>query len=132
MTTTTKPTRPGPTRAELESSLEAYFAHAVRTAGGLAYKLAPTVKGMPDRMVLFPGGLIRLVELKAHGGTVAPMQAHWHEQAAALGTNVAVLTGRADIDHWITHRYDALEHLFPNKSRRSERSLRRAAQGTEQ
>lgn len=132
MTTSTKPARPAPTRAELESSLEAYFYHAVRTAGGLAYKLAPTVKGMPDRMVLFPGGLVCLLELKAHGGIVSPMQAHWHEQAAALGTNVAVLTGRADIDHWITHRYDALEHLFPNRSRRSERALRRAALGSEQ
>ncbi len=85
----------------LEAALEGYFVKKVRLAGGKASKVAPVEKGMPDRLVLMPGGKIYLVELKTDTGRVSPAQALWHERAAALGTQVLVLSGIAGIDAWI-------------------------------
>lgn len=73
-----------------------------RKLKGRFYKLIPGLsKGIPDRMVLLPGGRIFLVELKAEDGEVEPIQKVWHGQAAELGTEVVVLVGRADVDRWI-------------------------------
>lgn len=115
MTTTQAPApaRPAPTAAELESSLEAYFYHAVRVAGGLVVKLAPTVRGIPDRLVFLPGGVMALVELKATGGALSPIQRHRHAELATLGTPVVVLTGRSEVATWIGARFakvDATVH----------------------
>jgi len=88
-----------------ESALEKKFHRAVRRdLGGRVFKLAPTVKGMPDRLVLLPGGEVHLVELKAADGTVSPAQRVWHDRAAALGTRVVVLYGWQDILGWLRQR----------------------------
>lgn len=121
MTTTTTPkpiTRPAPSHAELEASLEAYFRKAVRAAGGLIYKLAPTVSGIPDRLVIFPGGLMFLVELKAPGGRLSPIQEHVHSELAAVGTTVAVLEGRGQVDSWISSRFAGIDRVENRGGRR--------------
>lgn len=99
--TATAPRTDPPTRHELEASLEAYFSKAVRLQGGRAVKLAPTEKGLPDRMVLLPGGRVYLCELKTERGRLSAAQDLWHERAAALGTVVQVLVGRYGIDLWL-------------------------------
>ncbi len=101
MTTITLPTRPAPTARELEASLEAHFRKTIRVAGGSAHKVAPTEKGMPDRLVLMPGGRMYLVELKTETGTVRASQKLWHAKAATRGTEVVVLSGRAAINAWV-------------------------------
>lgn len=89
----------------LEAQLEAYFRQRVRVGlGGILVKMAPTVRGVPDRLVLLPAGRMYLVELKREGGRVSPIQAHWHEEAAKLGHTVAVLTGKDGIDEWVKAR----------------------------
>lgn len=93
--------RPAPTAHELEASLEAYFYREVRLRGGMVDKVAPTRKGMPDRLVLLPGGRIFLVELKAYDGRVSAAQALYHERAAVLGTRVQLLVGRGGVDAWL-------------------------------
>jgi len=94
-----------PSISELESSLEAHFYRQVRlTLGGRVTKLAPTEKGMPDRLVLLPGGRVYLVELKAVLGSTSAAQDLWHERALELGTRVTVLTGRVQVDRWINAR----------------------------
>lgn len=70
-------------------------------AGGMPVKLAPTVKGLPDRMVIWPGGAIELVELKADNGELSPAQKVWHSRVNDLGRSVWVLRGRDQIDAWI-------------------------------
>lgn len=89
----------------LESQLEAYLRQCVRTSlGGKVFKMAPTVSGMPDRMVILPGGRIHLVELKADKKKPSAIQLHWHEEAEKLGVRVFVLRGREEIYHWVhTH-----------------------------
>lgn len=85
----------------LESALEQKFFKAVRDAGGMAIKLMPTHAGVPDRLVLWPGGRHHLVELKTEDGTVSKVQKLWHERAARLGHPVVVLKGMDQVRSWI-------------------------------
>lgn len=84
-----------------EADLERRLARGVTARGGMSVKIAPTVAGVPDRLVLWPGGVVQLVELKASGGRLRPIQQVWHERAAALGVTVLVLTGTAELDRWL-------------------------------
>lgn len=87
---------------QLESALERTFRRLVRVVlRGRVEKLAPTTKGMPDRLVLLPGGRIFLVELKTDTGDTSPAQRVWHSRAADLGTQVYVLRGLADVQAWV-------------------------------
>jgi hypothetical protein len=89
----------------LESDLEEKFRHQVRVKlRGMVFQLMPTVAGIPDRMVLLPGGRIFLVEMKTVNGHLRPDQIEWHRKAALLGIEVATLYGQADINKWISER----------------------------
>ena len=56
-----------------EKTIEAKLVQAVRTKGGLALKFtSPGFDGVPDRLVLLPGGRIAFIELKAPGKTLRP------------------------------------------------------------
>lgn len=48
---------------------------AVKNSGGIALKLvSPGFDGMPDRLVLLPGGKIGFVEVKVPGKEPRPLQ----------------------------------------------------------
>jgi hypothetical protein len=92
-------------QAQLESKLEEKFRLAVRKIlRGRTYKIIPTEKGLPDRLVLLPGGRIELVELKTDTGVVSPKQRLVHSQAALLGTTVHVIRGEAEMLDWVASR----------------------------
>lgn len=97
-------TFPGPT--ELEADLETFFHARIRAVGGITLKLMPTQSGAPDRLVLFPGGRIALVELKRTAGRLRPIQILWHDRAADLGHRIPVLKGRGEILAWIRDQCD--------------------------
>lgn len=84
-----------------ESSVESKLHRGVLALGGIDYKLAPTTKGLPDRLVILPGNLIFLVELKAKGGRLSPAQIAIHAKLAKRGTHVVVLTGPDEVDAWL-------------------------------
>ncbi|WP_301396304.1 VRR-NUC domain-containing protein [uncultured Alistipes sp.] len=74
-----------------ESSIEKYLVRRVTEAGGLAIKLPATFKaGLPDRLVLLPGGRAAFVELKAPGAKPRPLQERVHEILRGLGFRVEV------------------------------------------
>ena len=51
-----------------EKTIEMRLAATVRSYGGVAVKLAATgISGMPDRLILLPGGRMAFVETKAPG-----------------------------------------------------------------
>ena len=51
-----------------ESEIEKKLVTAARARGGMAAKfVSPSMNGMPDRLVLLPGGRMGFVELKAPG-----------------------------------------------------------------
>lgn len=75
-----------------EKQVEQKLVKAVRDAGGMCPKLvAPGMDGMPDRMVLLPGGRIGFVEVKSPGKVPRPLQLARHRQLRALGFQVFVL-----------------------------------------
>ena len=84
-----------------ESTLESRFHDGVRRAGGVSVKIAPTTAGVPDRMVLWPGGRIELVELKTATGKLRRIQEIWHYRAAKLGTEVLVLSGEDGVRSYL-------------------------------
>lgn len=95
--------------APLESRLEMFFRHRVRLLGGYTVKLAPTEKGIPDRLVFFPGGRMYLVELKTAGGRVSPAQRTWHQKVRdRYGVKVHVLSGQQEIVDWVRDVVDSL------------------------
>lgn len=69
-----------------ESVVEKKFTEEVKKRGGLAVKfVSPGFNGVPDRLVLFPGGRIAFVELKAPGENMRPLQQYRARQLIALG-----------------------------------------------
>jgi hypothetical protein len=84
-----------------EAQLEAFFRKRVRMLGGHTIKLAPTEKGVPDRLVAFPGGRLFLVELKTDTGSLSPAQVVWHSRMDDLGVRVHVLYGADGIVAWL-------------------------------
>lgn len=87
---------------ELERSLERFFFDRVRLNGGYAIKLVATEKGVPDRLVVFPGPRLFLVELKTTTGKLSPIQTYWHSMVLRrFGLQVVVLYGQEQVIHWV-------------------------------
>ena len=69
-----------------EKTIEHQLVIAVKAIGGIAPKLvSPGFDGMPDRMVLLPGGRIGFVEVKAPGKVPRPLQVARHRLLSQLG-----------------------------------------------
>ncbi|MDA8227028.1 MAG: VRR-NUC domain-containing protein [Desulfitobacterium hafniense] len=81
-----------------EKVIEQKLVRAVKMAGGLALKfVSPGFDGMPDRLVLLPGGKIAFVEVKAHGMKPRPLQLRRHGRLRQLGFLVYVLDDEGQI-----------------------------------
>lgn len=75
-----------------ERDIEQKLVKAVEHAGGKAWKFtSPGTDGVPDRILLFPGGRIAFAELKAPGRKLRPLQERRKVQLAALGFTVFVI-----------------------------------------
>jgi len=75
-----------------EKSIEKKIVEAVKNMGGIAPKfISPGFDGMPDRIVLLPGGHIGFVEVKALGKKPRPLQTARHGMLRRLGFQVFVL-----------------------------------------
>ena len=73
-------------------TIEQHLVKAVKNSGGIAPKLvSPGFDGMPDRLVLLPGGKIGFVEVKAPGKEPRPLQVARHGLLRRLGFKVYVL-----------------------------------------
>ena len=75
-----------------ENKIEAKLKQMVEKQGGIAPKfVSPGLSGMPDRLVLLPGGQIAFVEVKAPGKVPRPLQEARHRMLRKLGFKVYVL-----------------------------------------
>lgn len=81
-----------------EKLIEQKLIRAVKAAGGIAVKfVSPGYDGMPDRLVLLPGGKMAFVEIKAHGMKPRPLQIRRHVLLRQLGFLVFVLDDERQI-----------------------------------
>ena len=77
-----------------ERSIERRFVGETKKRGGWALKfVSPGMDGVPDRIVLIPGGKMAFVELKAPGQTMRPLQQKRAERLIALGFRVYCVDG---------------------------------------
>ena len=77
-----------------EKTVERKLVNAVHALGGLALKfVSPGMAGVPDRLILLPGGWIAFCEVKAQGQKPRPLQMHRMEQLRELGFQVYVIDG---------------------------------------
>ena len=81
-----------------EKLTERKLVQAVRSLGGLCPKwISPGLNGVPDRIILLPGGIIGFVEVKAQGKKPRPIQSLRLNQLLQLGFPVCVLDDPAEI-----------------------------------
>ena len=77
-----------------ESAIEARLVREVKKRGGLCYKFtSPGNPGVPDRIVILPGGTTIYVELKTEIGRLAKIQKWQIEELRRRGAVVRVLKG---------------------------------------
>lgn len=81
-----------------EKIIEQLLVKAVKNSGSIAPKLvSPRFDGMPDRLVLLPGGKLGFVEVKAPGKEPRPLQVARHGLLRRLGFKVYVLDAHEQI-----------------------------------
>lgn len=90
----------GPSVNTLEKEIEAKLRRMVESHGGLCLKwVCPGWSGVPDRILLLPGGRIVFAETKRpKGGKVSKLQTWWKKTLEQMG-----------FDHWLLWDADDLE-----------------------
>ena len=82
-----------------EKIIEEKRTKAVKQNGGVCWKFTSSgTAGVPDRIVLMPGGRIAFVEVKAPGEKPRPLQLSRHKLLRRLGFLVYVLDACEDIE----------------------------------
>jgi hypothetical protein len=75
-----------------EKIIERKLVEAVKKMGGIAPKFtSPGYAGMPDRLMLLPGGNIAFIEVKVKGQKPRPLQEARHKMLRQLDFRVYVL-----------------------------------------
>lgn len=76
----------------LEKQIEKRLTEEAKRRGGMAVKFtSPGTSGVPDRLVVMPGGKMGLIEVKAPGKTTRPIQRAMRRRFERLGVAVYVL-----------------------------------------
>lgn len=77
----------------LEKDIERKLVQEVKALGGLCLKFtSPGVRGVPDRIVMLPGGRIIFVEMKTEAGKLSPQQQKVLARFTRLGIDWAVVS----------------------------------------
>lgn len=81
-----------------EADLESRLVRGVKKLGGQAFKfVSPGNAGVPDRLVILPGGRIYFVELKTDRGRLSPMQGVQLKRLHDLGASVVIVRGELGV-----------------------------------
>lgn len=85
---------------KLERDTERALVNMVKRQDGLCLKwVCPGWAGVPDRIILLPGGRVIFAELKRpNGGRLSEMQKFWGRKLQDLGFLWLVIHDRGDID----------------------------------
>ena len=89
---------------ESEAKVEAYLGEQVKALGGLCIKLNPFwYVGIPDRMVVLPGGRIGFAELKRpKGGRHAEKQKWWRGKLVGFGFHCWLIRNEGTVDFFLS------------------------------
>lgn len=86
-----------------EKTVEDYFVKQVaeRLQGKALKWVSPGNNGVPDRLVIVPGGRIYFVELKAPGKEPRKLQTYMHKQIREMGCVVLTIDTKEKVDSFI-------------------------------
>ena len=71
---------------KLEKDIEESLGRELKELGCLYLKFqSPGNAGVPDRIVIVPGGQVLFVELKKAGGQLGPLQQRWRVRISKMG-----------------------------------------------
>jgi len=83
----------------MEKHIEAKCRKIAKARGYVFWKLEVAgYPGVPDRLMLSPGGRAVFIEFKAPGKKPTPLQAAWHARLRALGFEVHVIDNVSDFE----------------------------------
>ncbi len=86
----------------LEKQIERKFKQKVEALGALAWKFtSPGRAGVPDRIVILPGGRVVFAEMKAPGQKLRPLQVATVAMIKRLGCHAWVIDSYEKIDEFI-------------------------------
>ena len=86
----------------LEKDVERRLVKGVEALGGKAYKfVSPAHRGVADRVVVLPGGLVWFVEVKTATGRLSPLQEVFRKDINRLGGNWMCVYGQEGVDLWL-------------------------------
>jgi len=86
----------------LEALIEQKLKKQIKMIGGKTFKfISPGMSGVPDRIVLLPGGKIIFVELKAPGKKMRALQKYRAKELKKLGFDVRTIDTLKKVDLFI-------------------------------
>ena len=95
----------------MEKQIEACLVKKVKALGGVAYKfVSPAHRGVADRIVCLPGGVVWFIELKTENGRLSPLQKVFADEMARMNQNYCVLWSKEDVDTWIQQNAWSADH----------------------
>lgn len=85
-----------------EKTIENYLVAQIKALGGIAYKfVSPGNAGVPDRLILLPGGRMCFAEVKAPGETASLLQRRVHGKLISMGFRVFMPDSKKAVDFMI-------------------------------
>ena len=92
-----------------ERDVERYFKAQLEKRGALVFKfVSPGQTGVPDRVVLLPGGRVVFAEMKAPGEKPRPLQRAVFARMARAGHPVYIIDSREAVKEF-------MEEVMPNE-----------------
>ncbi len=96
---------------QIESSLEKRLVDQIKKLGGLCIKwTSPSLNGLPDRIVILPGGRVEFVELKSGRGKRKALQEYRKKELEGLGCRVELVSGDEGVESYIRKLEERLQN----------------------
>ena len=85
-----------------ERDIEVLLREGVKQLGGKAYKwVSPGNAGVPDRIVILPGGKVIFIELKQENGRLTRLQKVQQQTLRGMGAAAVTLRGAEDVKMYL-------------------------------
>lgn len=97
-----------------EKKIEAWLGKQLKNLGCLYFKfVSPGNDGVPDRIIVLPGGMTIFVELKTDRGYLSPMQRYQLERLRNQGAGAYVVFGMDDAEALVRILQSAVKEVMP-------------------